>query len=574
MRIHCSLAATALAGRGIRQVLRPLLVLLLLLLPATDAAGDLLIYGKFDYYYVPLNAKEIGFITTKCYSGLLFSTCRPALQSDDFAKNENLPYYNKLVDMYGVQYCAQCCGTAWNNEDIWDLRCDMDIQTASTSNVYGYELRLAAHQQPQTRGDTEIVTCPLKRSACQYSADGKTTLNCDGQANDKTYLIGYTLTLTIQQYDQNFFYWRGIADCSIESIESDTQLQPGEVFHEKIIFVHVPNIMYSKPDAPKIILSLFAVYVIAYAMLYYFRRKRCVFCQGKLVLSKEMCYKCKFVGAKPPDPFLMQALEEKGEQLQQSELLPDRLPGSRVCVRRLVQWWEALGLGGGGGAKVGEAGEGTDPTAAPAETGAAPAAGGAPAAAKFKYPSWLKWFKRWRARRLKRLAEDAVNPNLLTQPRFVIFRAVGHHDPPDMDEAAVAARKSQITEALGFNPEDYVDDESGAQGGESKLDSSSLRSKPVPEWQKQYQKRLAPGVADVPTVSLWMQWKMRRGFVKQRNKSYPIQWRYVFPFVGAIVALIIVLAVGAAIVTGAVNFSDPTAVPSKPEAQAPSAPSA
>ena len=561
-------------------------LLLLLLLQARPCAsqssatttGDPQIYGKFDFYFQPLTAKEYGFITTKCYSGLLFSTCRPTLPSDDFTKNENMPYYNKLADMYGVQYCAQCCGTTSNNIDVWDMRCDLDVATAVTSNVYGYELRLASHQNPSAKGDTSIVTCPLKRSACQYSADGKTTLNCDGQATDNTYLVGYTLTLTIQQYDQNFFYWRGVADCSIVSVESLTPPQAGDTFHEEIVFVHIPNIAYSRPDAGKILLSLLAVYFFAYVTLYYFRRKKCVFCQGKLVFSKEMCYKCKFVGAKPPDPFLMQALEEKGEHMQGE--LPDRLPGSRAFVRRVVALWEGLlvtlrtfGIIGNSAAAVHPRPDGADSELDQQQHGTAKGGGGG----RFKYPSWLKWFKKWRKRRLQRLEEKKFNPSILAQPQYVIFAAVGHHDPPPPDEAAIAARKDQITEALGFNPEDYMD-EDGEAGGESKSMGGAAEgsaggkgpsSAPVPEWQKKYQKRLAPGVADVPTVSLWMRWKLRRGFVKQRNKSMPIAWRFVWPFACAIIGLIIVLAVGAAIITGAVSFSDPTAVPNTPKAQAP-----
>ena len=542
-------------------------------------AQDLLFYGKFDYYYNPITEKELGYITTKCYTGMMFSTCRPKLQSDQFSRDRNLPYYNKLADLYGVQYCAQCCGTSDTNIDVWDLSCDMDIVTATTSNVYGYELRLSAHQIP--KGDKSIVTCPLRRSACQY--DGDTTLNCDGQVEDKTYLHGYTLTLTVQQYDENFVYWRGVSKCSIETIESDTPLQAGDLFREKIIYLHTPNILYSKPDFPKTFLCLLAVYFMVYVTLYYLRRKKCVYCQGKLVFSRELCYKCKFVGAKPPDPFLMQALEEKGEQIQGE--LPDRFPGSRIFVRRLLESSEALRnwlwpLLGKGGTRVaaGEEGEGEGEGEEGGQENKGDGPNGTkqkptPSQSSFKYPSWLRWFKRWRKRRIERLAQQSINPNLLEQSKHIIFAAVGHHEPPEMDQAAIEARKLQITEALGFNPEDYADEAGGERDGESKSGGvADDDQRIVPDWQKQFSKRLGKGVETPSGVSLWMQWKMRRGFVKQRNRGPPIQWRFIWPFVCAILGAIIVFAVGGAIWNGSVSFDDPTAVPKAPS-EVPSTPS-
>ena len=62
-----------------------------------------------------------------------------------------------------------------------------------------------------------------------------------------------------------------------------------------------------------------AIYVCVYASLYYCRRKKCVYCLKKLIFSKELCYVCKFVGAEPPDPILMRALEEKSEHMQVRE---------------------------------------------------------------------------------------------------------------------------------------------------------------------------------------------------------------------------------------------------------------
>lgn len=514
-------------------------------------AQDLSIYGKFNLYVNPVDTKELGYITTKCYNGLMLSSCIPKLQENQFERDQNVPYYNKLKDKYGVQYCAQCCGTDPSHIDVWDLSCDMDVVTARETNVYGYELRIAAKKFD---GDKSIVTCPLKRSACEY--DGQTTLHCNGEATDTTYLHGYTVTLTVQMMDENFAYWRSVSKCEIEAVESNTPLGAGDIFNEKIIFIHLPDPANSKPDAPKILLTLIAVYFLSYMTLYYFRRKKCVYCQGKLVFSKELCYKCKFVGAKPLDPFLLAALEEKGDQIQGEH--PDRLPGSRACVKNLLlyrdrallillPWLLLLGLFK------------TKAPVTPSDSDAIDVEDNQSAnpQVKFKYPKWLKWFKKWRRKRLERLEKKNENPNILPHPKHIIFEAVGHHDPPEMDEESIAARKLQIIDALGFNPEDYEDE----KDHESKSDSPAmLKPKTIPDWQKAYVKRDIPG-AELAAVSSALRQQLRRGFIKQRNKGPPIQWRFVLPFVAAIVGLIIILVVGAAIVTGAVNFQSPTSAP-------------
>lgn len=527
------------------------------LLPALCVGQDLQIYGKFNSYINKVDSKELSFITTKCFQGLLFSTCRPTNVPDDyFGQSVLLPYYIKFSKVYGALYCLECCGSGPDQIDHWNLACDMDSITAVQSNVYGYELRLAARQYD---GDKSLVTCPLRRSACAYS--GNTVLNCDGQVGDTTYLTGYTLTINVQELDENFVYWRGVTSCDIQAVESSTPLQAGDIFRETIIMIHTPQISNSRPDAGKVLLSLLAFYFFAYVALYYFRRKRCVYCQGKLVFSKELCVRCKFVGAKPPDPFLLQALEEKGEHIQGD--LPDRLPGSRDFVKRLVNWWRGVEdyLGLHANCKVQPGGAALEASAA---TVAEEKEGAASRTGRIKYPKWLKWLKKWRARRQQRLKDEAINPNILSFPKHVIFGAVGHHDPPPPSEECVAARKQTIAEELGYNPEDYADHQAGGLPGggeiESEVDHDDESKSPeakaaVPAWQKVLSK---PSVTEsnVPAVSYRLRQQLRRGFTKVRNRGPPIIWRFVLPFCCGVTCLTAVLVVVILAVFEIVNFGD------------------
>lgn len=522
-----------------------------------QAGQDLQIYGKFNSYLNPIDTKELSFITTKCFQGLMFSTCRPTNVPDDyFGQSVLLPYYVKFASLYGTMYCVQCCGTEPDHIDHWNLECQMDIQTVSASNAYGNELRLAARQQPT--GDKNIITCPLKRSACAY--DGKKTLNCDGQATDTTYLVGYTLTITVQQLDVDFGYWRGVTDCDIVTEESNTMLQPGDNFRETIIMVHIPNITNSRADFGKTVVTIIAFFFFIYVTLYYFRRNKCVYCQGKLVFSKELCVRCTFVGAKPPDPFLLQALEEKGEHIQGEH--PERFPGSRVFVQKLLklrkQVEDCLGVNA---SRVG-------PETPEMENGDEENAASGSSARKFKYPKWLKWFKKWRTKRLKRLQEEQINPNILTFPKHIIFGAIGHHDPPAPSDECIEARKRIIAESLGYNPEDYADGEEGAvpgEGNDSGVDGESKsqgaaggetkdKVKVLPSWQQAFTKQ-SPASGTPVVVSWRLKYQLRRGFTKARNRGPPIHWRFVLPFCAALTCLTVIFGVVIASVLNLVDFS-------------------
>lgn len=298
---------------------REIIVVLLALCCRVSLAQDYFIYGVVQDYKTVVTPRRRSEVYSKCFAGLSFTTCLPNVPDDDIVRNYDLQYYQDLASIQGQFYCLQCCGDPPDYTDTWDLSCPLTEATAVTSNLYGGELWLARKRDDT---DTELVQCSIKRTACEYKENGM-TLNCDNRPTDTTYLHGYTVTITVQQYDKNFEFWRGVSKCSVESIESEFPLAEGDIFHEKIILVHVPIDTFSSDDFGKMAVITACLLIVVYGTLYFFRRKRCEYCQKKLVFSPRLCYICVLVGAEPPDPVLLKALEERGEHMQGKP--PERL---------------------------------------------------------------------------------------------------------------------------------------------------------------------------------------------------------------------------------------------------------
>jgi hypothetical protein len=313
--------------------------LLLLLAPtAFCQKKDYQIYGLFDSFRNPLNPRRTNVVYSRCFNGVGLMTCVPKQADDDYVRNYDLPYIATIPEYAGSTYCVQCCGKNPDHIDVWDLYCPVDAGTRSIANLYGYELRLARNRDSQ---DETVITCPLKRSACTYSETGE-TLSCN-RAADNTSLAGYTARLKVREWDQLFGYWRGIESCEIETIEIPGQLPIGYQFHEKLILDHEPlkyaQIQIEK-DFSKLLSLLILLVAIIYGLLYWCRRKRCPYCQKKLVLAWNLCFTCQFYGVQMPDMVLLEALEAKGEALQGP--IPERFPGAKMIVSLFRTCYSAI----------------------------------------------------------------------------------------------------------------------------------------------------------------------------------------------------------------------------------------
>jgi hypothetical protein len=273
------------------------------------------IFGTFVVASSALDERAINNIIGKCFMGLGFLTCEPTVPSNKLLASYQLPYYKNMEDIVGTEYCLACCGTSPKHIDTWELNCPVTSATANQVNYFGRELRMARNQ---FSGDRKIIRCPLKRSNCNYNETGDVIGNC---VNDGvTRLIGYTLTIEVERYNSQFVYWNAVKSCSIESVES-TQTLPGagQVFtFKETIVMKYPTLSFKKQpvDYIKIVVIILVVFLVVFILLYFCRKKHCVYCQQKLIINFTLCYKCQLLGVEMPDPVLLKAMEEKSLHLQ------------------------------------------------------------------------------------------------------------------------------------------------------------------------------------------------------------------------------------------------------------------
>lgn len=297
------------------------------------------IKGLMAQYTVPLDRGGISKIRSNCFKGVGFTSCVPNLSKDSTILSSQREYYRKLAEIVGASYCTECCGQSPDAIDVWDLHCVMDDDTLAKYNFYRQEFRL---NENKFDGDLDYTICPLvRKNACTYSEDGKTTLECSGVGSDTTFLHGYTITIDVYQKRQYFSNWNSVTGCSVVSDEKSYPMQKGDIFYEKIILNHQPQ--FDQPFDPIIIFFvLCTIYFCTYCILYFFRQKHCVYCFKKLVFCNELCLMCQFVGAEPPDPFLLAALEEKGNFIQGSELIPEVFSGSKKVMNCCRTLWKCI----------------------------------------------------------------------------------------------------------------------------------------------------------------------------------------------------------------------------------------
>lgn len=270
----------------------------------------------------PIDDIEKVLVTSTCYPGFGFASCRAAPITDDTVIQQDLPEYVLLSKSPGP-YCLECCSGVPSMVDVWNLTCP-DDSSVPYGTYYKKQFRFAVRK---TLTDMDVIWCPLRRSACTYQSNGQ-VISCDIR-RDKTYIVGYQLTLNIVQHVKDFTYWRGVASCSAVTFESLRRLPSMGHFKEIIILNHFPEPEKLGPIHMGL-LSLIG-FISFYLLLCIFRKKRCEVCQNKVILCRRMCVMCVFVGASLPDPVLMEALDEKTQFIQGE--IPDTIPGQSLFYR-------------------------------------------------------------------------------------------------------------------------------------------------------------------------------------------------------------------------------------------------
>jgi hypothetical protein len=245
-----------------------------------------------------------------CFAGLNMSDCNATSYRQDSADYRNVAPRKP--------YCAEVCSNAntipgingrWLRErDDYTCRVISNealnegnpnptqnenfIMTRSGydhSNLYMYEFRFRSKSY---EGDDTIVTCPLKRSDCGYTATNFLLDMCGN--NDNTFLAGYRLRVLLNhayrdtrdfpdddKYNDDEFpdRWWAVKSCSAEPIEV---LTPPAFFEEHIEYFYVPRIYYY--PLWWIVSSVLAAALLLFSCATYYFADECVVCHKKNAL--------------------------------------------------------------------------------------------------------------------------------------------------------------------------------------------------------------------------------------------------------------------------------------------------
>jgi hypothetical protein len=186
-----------------------------------------------------LPGKDVEQRVMSCFMGLGMKTCtydevaaQSALGSgsgsDEFVDlSGQFDDFSMDVQFPGTElYCIECCNQRrldWAVDQTVATKCDMTDPFATyngrsmsldTVRSTSWEFRFAVRT---TTTDASVVTCPLKRT------------------NPSLYVLGYKLTLWVQEYNQVIAYWRGVNRCEAVAVETnDTVMVASNVFREEI----------------------------------------------------------------------------------------------------------------------------------------------------------------------------------------------------------------------------------------------------------------------------------------------------------------------------------------------------
>jgi hypothetical protein len=214
---------------------------------------------------------------------------------------------------------------------------------AFPSNVYGYEFRFRGKRYEL---DSTVVTCPLKRTACNYV--GNILIDC-AATNDNTYLAGYHVNVELKRsfrdrrtypaIDDNLIddeeypqHWWGVKSCSAVAIEV---FHPPDTIQESIKFYWTPENYVFSPYQ----LSYFVIVPIIFFFVFYVRyfATECVLCGKKnaFLNKNEICLLCRFYGVELPPPTILDRLKaEKAERQFNKTLNKDAYEDGRRAMCR------------------------------------------------------------------------------------------------------------------------------------------------------------------------------------------------------------------------------------------------
>ena len=230
-------------------------------------------------------------------------------------------------------YCLSCCSNSRPTaavSEVWDLTCNAGTSHFFTKVSEQYFCQEFRFLRNKFKGDETVLYCRLERAGEQWFPSSSSPDYSKWEASKeeciaptlprdaKSAFRGYTMELTVEERTDGVDYRTQVHDCEITV---DEQLNvpmrdkdvwnpgSGNLIYEKIILKSPETLIgYSVPLHFVIALLL----VFSCCFVQGVKRKRdepCRVCMKRLILSKEVCYWCKFFKAVPMNKDVYKDLE-------------------------------------------------------------------------------------------------------------------------------------------------------------------------------------------------------------------------------------------------------------------------
>lgn len=157
-----------------------------------------------------------------------------------------------------------------------------------------------------------MTWCPIKRSACQYNADGSLDTRHKCYKHTRNQIAKYLIHLDVYQKTNGFKYWRTVDACSVTVTE--TTSVPVRRVNETIYMKQSDLEWHAVPWQINFLFWLaLAIFTWLVRCL---RHAHCLVCDRRLIYFKELCFLCRLYGCEKPDPNLVARLQRRDKQLR------------------------------------------------------------------------------------------------------------------------------------------------------------------------------------------------------------------------------------------------------------------
>jgi hypothetical protein len=170
-----------------------------------------------------------------CFHGIGMKTCTYDESQSRYSKDEmdltgDFPDFSWDSYFTGdALYCLECCSNrrlSYEVDEVIALKCDL-------SNP-----RLTYNGRSKSMEIIKNTDWEFRFAKRSFAADDTLTRCALQRIDPNKYVIGYDLTLHVEEHDEIVGFWRGVNECTAVAIETDdTTIVATNIFTEKIRLV-------------------------------------------------------------------------------------------------------------------------------------------------------------------------------------------------------------------------------------------------------------------------------------------------------------------------------------------------